>query len=47
MPDGTLYEGYFRDGQGNGKGRIFHADGDVYVGEMKDDRAEGFGIFYH
>jgi len=29
----------------NGKGRMIHADGDVYEGTWKDDKAHGFGVF--
>jgi hypothetical protein len=27
----------------NGKGRLIHADGDVYEGLWKDDKAHGYG----
>ncbi len=27
----------------NGKGRLIHADGDVYEGDWKDDKAHGDG----
>jgi hypothetical protein len=27
----------------NGKGRLIHADGDVYEGDWRDDRAHGQG----
>jgi hypothetical protein len=30
--DGSKYEGYWRDDKANGKGRLIHADGDVYEG---------------
>ena len=46
-PDGSLYEGYWRDGKACGKGRLIHADGDVYVGSWKNDKADGFGIYFH
>lgn len=29
----------------NGKGRIIHADGDVYEGEWKDGRGHGKGFY--
>jgi len=32
-------------GQANGRGRMTHANGDVYEGQWLDDRANGFGIF--
>ena len=31
-PDGSIYEGYWRDDKANGRGRLIHADGDVYSG---------------
>lgn len=31
----------------NGKGRLIHADGDVYEGEWKDDKAHGKGFYNH
>lgn len=30
-PDGSVYEGYWRNHTANGKGRLIHADGDAYV----------------
>lgn len=29
------------------KGRLIHADGDVYEGEWLDDKAHGCGIYTH
>lgn len=31
----------------NGKGRLIHSDGDVYVGDWKDDKAHGEGTYTH
>ena len=31
----------------NGKGRLIHADGDVYIGEWLNDKAHGKGTYYH
>ena len=28
----------------NGRGRLIHADGDVYEGEWLEDKAHGFGF---
>jgi hypothetical protein len=33
-PDGSKYEGHWRRDKANGKGRIIHANGDVYYGEL-------------
>ena len=29
----------------NGRGRMIHADGSVYQGYWKNDKANGYGIF--
>jgi len=31
----------------NGRGRLIHADGDCYEGDWVDDKATGFGKYYH
>lgn len=31
-PDGSMYEGWWKENKANGKGRLIHADGDVYDG---------------
>jgi len=31
----------------NGKGRLIHADGDVYESDWKDDQAHGKGFYIH
>ena len=31
----------------NGKGRLIHSDGDVYVGDWLNDKAHGFGEYTH
>lgn len=28
-------------------GRLIHSDGDVYDGNWVDDKAEGYGTYYH
>ena len=28
----------------NGKGRLIYSNGDVYVGEWKDNKTEGYGM---
>lgn len=30
-----------------GKGKLTHADGDVYEGEWEDDKANGKGVYRH
>lgn len=46
-PDGSLYEGFWKNNKANGRGRLIHADGDVYEGEWKDDKAHGLGVYSH
>ncbi|HJX55048.1 MAG TPA: DUF6794 domain-containing protein [Polyangia bacterium] len=42
--DKRTYEGYFRDGQPNGYGKlVFLATGCVHFGEFKNGREDGFG----
>jgi hypothetical protein len=43
-PDGSIYEGWWKDDKPNGKGREIKANGDIYDGNWKDDKAHGFGI---
>ena len=40
-PDGTIYEGEFKDDELNGKGKITFRSGTIYEGEFKDDRLNG------
>lgn len=35
----------FKHGRANGRGRMTHANGDVYEGNWIDDKANGYGIF--
>ena len=39
--DGSLYEGQWLNGKGEGMGRLIHADGDIYEGQWKNDMANG------
>ena len=40
-PDGSRYDGQWRNDKANGKGELKHADGDVYRGDWVNDKAEG------
>lgn len=31
----------------HGEGKFIHADGDIYEGQWKDDKASGFGLYIH
>jgi hypothetical protein len=46
-PDGSQYEGYWKNNKANGRGRLIHGDGDVYEGEWVDDKAHGYGEYQH
>ena len=47
FPDGSVYEGEFRDGAGHGKGRAVFSDGSIYDGEMTEGKMTGKGIFLY
>ena len=46
-PDNAKYEGEWRENKANGRGKFWHADGDIYEGEWEDDKANGYGIYIH
>lgn len=43
LPDGSVYEGWFKDGAFDGKGTINYADGRTYTGEFKYGLFDGKG----
>ncbi len=45
-PSGEKYEGYFKDGCRNGKGRQIWVDGSWYNGEYFNGEREGFGTYH-
>eukprot|EP00826_Nyctotherus_ovalis_P010338 TRINITY_DN12737_c0_g1_i3.p1 TRINITY_DN12737_c0_g1~~TRINITY_DN12737_c0_g1_i3.p1 ORF type:complete len:288 (+),score=91.61 TRINITY_DN12737_c0_g1_i3:219-1082(+) len=46
-PDGSRYDGSWKQGQTNGHGRLIHADGDLYEGGWVGDKANGYGTYIH
>ena len=42
-----IFEGMFKNGQMNGFGRMFYANGDVYMGEFKDHKLHGKGEYLY
>ena len=40
-PDGSKFEGMFRNNKANGRGRLLHANGEVYEGNWIDDKTNG------
>ena len=40
-----LFEGWIREGLSNGRGRAIFDDGNIYTGEFKDNKRNGFGKF--
>lgn len=42
-PDGSFYEGYWKDNKAHFYGRLVHRRGDVYMGDWLSDKAHGFG----
>jgi hypothetical protein len=44
-PDGSKYEGMWRQGRACGRGRMTHANFDIFEGEWVNDKANGYGVF--
>ena len=42
---GTTYEGLYQNDQYNGRGKLNHFNGSLYIGEFKHNLADGFGIY--
>jgi hypothetical protein len=47
LPDSGKYQGQFKNGLFNGKGKIVWRDGSVYEGEFKNGLFEGKGVFHY
>jgi hypothetical protein len=45
--NGSIYEGYWKDGKKQGRGRMIYGDGTVYEGEWADDKCEGYAQIFH
>ena len=45
--DGSIYEGYWEQGNKNGQGRHVYENGDIYVGEYNDGKRSGRGRMYY
>lgn len=45
LPDGSKYEGYFKNDEMDGKGRLVNSEGFYYEGEFKNNRANGYGKY--
>ena len=44
-PDGAKYEGEYKDGVKEGKGKLEFADGSWYLGEFSLNEIEGKGVY--
>ena len=44
-PDGTTYDGEWKDNNKHGRGVYKWADGDTYDGDYKDGKKHGRGVF--
>ena len=45
--NGNTFEGEFKEGKLDGKGKYFYKDKLKYEGDFKDAKYEGKGIYYH
>jgi hypothetical protein len=45
--DGSLFEGFWKDGKACGSGHLLYSDGDVYEGQWLNGKNHGFGEYYH
>lgn len=43
-PDGSIYEGWFKNNHAHGVGRFINTMGIIYEGDWIEDRIEGIGI---
>jgi hypothetical protein len=41
LPNNSLYEGSWKDGNPHGVGRMIHDNGDIYCGYWREGRAHG------
>ena len=42
--NGIRYDGFFVDGNAQGRGRLVYPEGDFYVGEWDNGKIHGYGI---
>ena len=47
FPDGSSYEGDFKDDKFEGVGKFIWKTGHVYIGSWKDGKMDGIGEFKH
>lgn len=45
LPDGSIYEGFFKANHMQGRGRLFNVEGFCYEGDFIESKASGFGKF--
>jgi hypothetical protein len=45
FPNGSIYEGYFTEGQCHGMGRGVTSKGEVFQGQFSYDQMDGYGYF--
>ena len=45
LPDGSIYEGFFKENKMEGRGRLTNIEGFVYDGEFKNGQANGYGKY--
>lgn len=45
-PDGSFYEGEYKNGMKNGSGVVTYPNGQVYVGTFENDKKHGLGTLF-
>ena len=45
LPDSSIYEGFFKGNNIEGRGRLINSDGFCYEGDFLDNKANGFGKY--
>ena len=43
-PDGKKHEGFYKENNMNGRGKIIYPNGSIYEGSFENDLKHGFGI---
>ena len=47
LPDGSKYDGTFKDNKYHGMGTLYYANGDRYTGDWACNKRQGWGVYKH